>query len=305
MNTDRAAEQMGSPKNRRFFGVESSRAVEGKKSKIKISKIRRFILLGIIILFLLQFLRIKILVGGLTGSVAIWFVKLIDVFAYFESLVASKDFTLTALFAVLPVIAIYLIFGRAFCGWICPMDFLFEMVDKGRAAVQQSSRATVKISPKFGYVIAGLLLTISALIGIPLFTNYISHLTNFFRFLTGSVFFALNLPFEPIVLAYSGGVIIFLLLLEYFSPRLWCRVLCPVGKTYGLFNKVSLLKLKFIEGECGECSLCDQMCYMKVKIAQNIDKPGLRDINCIYCGRCVEGCETKGRLIKMKIGGMK
>jgi ferredoxin-type protein NapH len=272
--------------------------------KIRLSKIRRLVLLAIVVLFLLQFLRVKALVGGLSGSLAVWFVKLIDVFAYVESLIASMDFTTTALWAVLPVIAIYLIFGRAFCGWVCPMDFLFEMVDKVKVRSQKKTIAD-KISPKLGYVIAAILLGISALIEIPFFTNYISHLTNFFRLLTGSVFFALNLPFEPAVLAYSGSIIIMLLGLEYFFPRLWCRVLCPVGKTYGLFNKVSLLKLKFLEGECGECNLCEQMCYMNVKIARYIDKPGLRDANCIYCGRCVEGCETKGRLIKMKIGGFK
>ncbi|WP_333656487.1 4Fe-4S binding protein, partial [Dissulfurispira sp.] len=267
---------------------------------LRLSKLRRLVLLGIIILFLLQFVKIKVLVGGLSGSLVVWFVKLIDIFAYFESLISSRDFTTTAFWAVLPVIAIYLIFGRAFCGWVCPMDFLFEMVDRGRAAVQKSSRSAVKISPKLGYAIAGVLLGISALIEIPFFTNYLSHLTNFFRLLTGSVFFAFKLPVEPVVLAYSGGMITLLLGLEYFFPRLWCRVLCPVGKTYGLFNKVSFLKLKFMEGECGECNLCDQMCYMNVKIAKNIDQPGLRDTNCIYCGRCVEGCETKGKLIKMK-----
>lgn len=287
MSTDRAAEQQ-----------------MGKK--IKLSKLRRFILLGIIILFILQFLKIKVLVGGLTGSVAVWFVKLIDVFAYFESLVASKDFTTTAFIAVLPIIGIYLIFGRAFCGWVCPMDFLYEMVDKIRGNRQWAIGDRVKnISPKIGYGIAGVLLIVSALVNIPFFTNYISHLTNFFRMLTGGVFFVLDLPVEPSVLVFSMGVIFVLLFLEYLFPRLWCRVLCPVGKTYGLFNKISLLKLKFVEGECGQCNLCEQVCYMNVKIARHIDKPSLRDINCIYCGRCVEGCETKGRLIKMKIGGRK
>ncbi len=258
-------------------------------------------MLGILILFLLQFLKIKVLVGGLTGSLAIWFVNLIDVFAYFESLIASKDFTTTALLAVLPIIVIYLIFGRAFCGWVCPMDFLYEMIDGLKGNRQWTTGDVIKrISPKIGYVIVAALLIVSGMMNIPFFTNYISHLTNFFRLLTGSVFIVFNFPFDSVVLAYSGGMIFLLLGLEYFFPRLWCRVLCPVGKTYGLFNKVSLLKLKFIEGECGECNLCDQMCYMNVKIAKNIDQPGLRDINCIYCGRCVEGCGTKGRLIKMK-----
>jgi ferredoxin-type protein NapH len=280
----------------------------GQESRIRISRLRRFVLLGVIILFLLQFVRIKVLVGGLSGSLAVWFVNLIDVFAYLESLIASRDFTTTALLAVLPVIAIYLVFGRAFCGWVCPMDFLFEMVDriKIRSEDQKSRRVEERkrdfadrISPILGYAIAGVLLGVSALIEIPFFTNYISHLTNFFRLLTGSVFLAFNLPVEPIVLVYSGGMIILLLGLEYFFPRLWCRILCPVGKTYGLFNKVSILKLKFMQGKCGECNLCDMMCYMNVKIAENIDQPGLRDMNCIYCGRCVEGCETKGRLIKI------
>lgn len=266
-------------------------------SLLKLSTLRRFVMFSVLILFLLQFFRVRALVGGLTGSLAVWFVKLIDVFAYFESLIASKDFTSGALIAVLPIIGIYLIFGRAFCGWVCPMDFLFEMVDSFR----DWSKIKVKVSPKIGYVIAGGLLVISGAIGIPFFTNYISHLTNFFRFITGGVFLALDLPFEPSVLAYSGGVIVFLLAFEYIFPRTWCRVLCPVGKTYGLFNKVSLLRLKFQEGACGECNLCDRLCYMNVKIARHIDRPGLRDINCIYCGRCTEGCETKGKLVKLSL----
>ncbi|MDI6800739.1 MAG: 4Fe-4S binding protein [Thermodesulfovibrionales bacterium] len=279
---------------------QKSRSQESgeKKKKMPLSKLRRFVLLGIIILFLLQFLKIKVLVGGLSGSLAVWFVKLIDIFAYFESLIASKDFTLTAFLAVLPIIGIYLVFGRAFCGWVCPMDFLFEIVD----GFKNWSKVKVKASPKIGYVIAAALLITSGLIGVPFFTNYFSHLTNFFRFITGGVFFALDLPFEPSVLAYSGGIIVLLLVVEYIFPRTWCRVLCPVGKTYGLFNKISLIRLKFREGACGECNLCDQVCYMNVKIARHIDRSSLRDTNCIYCGRCAEGCETKGKLVKIKLG---
>ncbi len=302
MNTDRATEQQSSRKDLKTTALLNCCTTAPKGMIRRLSKVRRFVLLGIIILFLLQFLKVKVLVGGLTGSLAVWFVKLIDVFAYFESLIASKDFTTTALLAVVPVAAVYLIFGRSFCGWVCPMDFLYEMVDKIRGNRQWAIGDRVKmISPKIGYGIAGALLIVSGLLSIPFFTNYISHLTNFFRLLTGSVFFALNLPFEPTVLAYSGSIIIMLLGLEYFFPRLWCRVLCPVGKTYGIFNKISLLRLVFIEGECGECSLCDQKCYMRVNIARNIGESGLRDTNCIYCGRCVEGCETKGRLIKIKL----
>jgi len=297
VNIDRAVEQKSSSQQLNL--PFSKRWMEGL---LRLSKLRRFVLLGIILLFLLQFLRMKVLVGGLTGSVALWFVRLIDVFAYVESLFASRDFTITALVSVLPVVGIYLVFGRAFCGWVCPMDFLFEMIDKMRAR-DQKKKIVLKIPQETGYLFIIIFLWLSALMEIPIFTNYLSHLTNFFRLLTGTFFISFNLPFEPVVLFYSGGIIMLLLSLEYIMPRLWCRSLCPVGMIYGAFNKISLLRLRFKEGECGECGLCDQVCYMGVKIAQNIDKPGLRDTNCIYCGRCVEGCETKGRLIKMKIGG--
>ncbi len=281
MNIDRAVEQM------------SSRA-ENKKFSIKISKLRRFVMLGIIVLFLLQFLRIKVLVGGLSGSLTIWFVKLIDVFAYLESLVASRIFAVTAFWAVLPVIAIYIISGRAFCGWVCPMDFLYEIVDRAKG-----ESLKFKLPSGTGYAIAGILLLISGLIGIPFFTNYISHLTNFFRFLTGGFFLLFRLPVEGTVIIYSGGMIVLLLVLEYLSPRLWCRALCPVGKVYGLFNKFSLIRLKFLEGECGECNYCEHVCYMKVKLTPYLDQKSLRDSNCIYCGRCVEACNTKAGLIKI------
>ncbi len=265
------------------------------KKRIPLSTLRRFVMLGIIALFLLQFLRIKILVGGLTGSLALWFVNLIDVFAFLENLFSSKDLTVIALVSVLPVFAIYTIIGRAFCGWVCPMDLLFEMVDRVKGLRLNIRKGKEKI----GYGLAGILLIVSALIGIPFFTNYLSHLTNFFRFLTGGIFLVLRLPVDNTVIVFSVGMIVLFLILDYIFPRLWCRTLCPVGKVYGLFNKLSLIRIKFLEGECGECHYCEELCYMQVKLTPYLDRKSLRDSNCIYCGRCVDACNTKGRLIKI------
>jgi len=252
-------------------------------------------MLGILVLFLLQFFRINFLVGSLSGSVAIFFVKLIDPFAYLESLIASKNFTIKAFIAVLPIMGVALIFGRAFCGWICPMDFLFESVS--RAKNRQEKR--VKISSGIGYIIAGIILIISGVLGIPFFTNYLSHLTNFFRAISSGIYLVSDLPVETLVLYFSISVISLLLVLEVFLPRLWCKMLCPVGKIYGLFNKISFLKLKFLQGECGKCNLCEKVCYMDVKMTPYLDRSFLRDTNCIYCGKCVERCETKGKLLKI------
>lgn len=300
-----------------------------------LSKLRRFVMASFLMLFILQFARIKVLVGGLTGSVAVWLVKLIDPFAFAESLAASGEITAVALTAVLPVIAVYLVFGRAFCGWVCPMDFLYEMVDSVKRRIREpgardrkakdaeqgalySARETENgehkrgdsgriprrrgIPPRTGYFIAAGLLAFSAIAGIPFFTNYLSHLTNFFRALTGGLFLSLDLPVETPVLLCSAGAVTVLLALEYVFPRLWCRVLCPVGKTYGLFNRISLLRLTVEEGKCERCALCDQKCYMQVEISRHTDRGVIRDGNCIYCGRCVEGCATRNSVIAMKLG---
>ncbi len=276
------------------------------KAFLKPSRLRRIVLLSITTLFLLQFLRIKILVGGPTASLAFWSINLINVFAFLESFSASKSITMQALTGVLPVVGIYLIFGRAFCGWCCPMDFLFEMVHKTgvrgvHPPLAKGGKRGFFHSHNFGYIIAAALLLLSAILGVPFFTRYLSHLTNFFMVFNSSVFLALDLPVSKTVLIYSGAAILSLLLLEYFVPRTWCKILCPVGITYGLFNKVSLLKLRFKEGNCGECNLCEQVCYMDVRITPYLDQPGLRDTNCIYCGRCAEGCGTKGKLISMSL----
>ncbi len=262
---------------------------------MKTSVIRRFVLLAVIILFLLQFFKLKALVGGLSGSLVVWSLTFLDIFAYFETLIASLEFTQQAFFSAIPLIAVYLIFGRAFCGWVCPMDLIFELVNRAK----KWRKMKLNIPPYIGYILVLLFFASSFFAEMPIFTNYLSHLTNFFRMLTSGVFLSLNLPVDKTVFYFSGGVIFFLLGLEYFSPRLWCRVLCPLGKTYGLFNKVSLLKLKIEGGRCAHCNVCEQLCYMDVKISY-VNEVALRDSNCIYCGRCTENCGEK--IIKMKLG---
>ncbi|MBN2655117.1 MAG: 4Fe-4S binding protein [Nitrospirae bacterium] len=266
----------------------------------KLSTLRRFVLIAVVVFFLLQFLRVKIAVGSLTGSLAIWFVNLLDVFAYLESIFASKDFGLIALLSALPILVVYLIFGRSFCGWVCPMDYIFHVADR----IRKCKIFDFKISPNYGYIIPLVFLAVSFAVGIPVFTNYFSHLTNFFRSLTGAYFFFMDLPVAVDVIIFSFAVIGFLIILELIFPRMWCRLICPVGRVYGLFNKVSRLKLMITDNDlCKGCKACDRACYMGVKVSdyvKNGDKI-IRDSNCIFCGRCIEACNTKSKIIKMNL----
>lgn len=268
---------------------------------MSLNKLRRLVLVIILLLFILQYFGLKIVTGSLSGSVVFWLISMIDVFAFIETTIASRELSLQTFYALIPVLIIYLVFGRAFCGWVCPMDLLFELVEKIRSkfiSILKPSNLNKNLK-KIGYIFALILMVSSAITEIPLFTNYLSHLTNFFRALNSFVFALISVPFEMSVLIYSVIAIFLLLILEAIYPRLWCKSLCPIGKTYGLFNKISLLNLSVEKSSCINCEACDKECYMDVDLSSNTHKLSIRDSNCILCGRCVEICKGKTKTLNL------
>lgn len=264
---------------------------------------RRLILLIVISLFVLQCFGLKVLVGSLSGSLLLWYVSLIDIYAFLETLVACKSIEFTAVYAFLPIFIVYLTIGRAFCGWVCPMDFLFELVSvfkkKIKAVSTTIDSSKTKILKTTGYAFAVSILVISAVLEIPVFTNYLSHLTNFFRTLNSLLFAVLGTPFTTSILLYSFAGLVVLFALEYVSPRLWCKYLCPLGKIYGLLNYKSLLRISVAKDTCIKCENCDNVCYMGIKISKHTDKNEIRDADCIFCGRCVKVCKNKANTLSL------
>ena len=45
-----------------------------------------------------------------------------------------------------------------------------------------------------------------------------------------------------------------------FAERPFCRTACPLGATFGLFNKVSLFRMSVDEGLCTQCDACYEIC---------------------------------------------
>ena len=79
-------------------------------------------------------------------------------------------------------------------------------------------------------------------------------------------------------IAILFAVIIFSLMI--FRP--FCRVLCPLGAIYGLFNPLSWYNYKHNQELCSDCGTCAHHCRMEVDPARAANSP-----ECIRCGECI------------------
>ncbi len=183
-------------------------------------------------------------------------------------------------------LAAALIFGRVWCGWICPFGSLLEWL---------SPRQTISKVPdkwraaKFLLFIA---LIFAALLGNQslVFLDPISLLTRSmtaalwpglrflifglegflyqFDFLWPALDAAnakLLLPlFQGIESVFSASLPIFLFFavvvgLNWIAERFWCRYLCPLGGFLGLVSRAAVIRRE-VSTDCTSCNRCSKIC---------------------------------------------
>ena len=81
------------------------------------------------------------------------------------------------------------------------------------------------------------------------------------------------------------GILGLVLLASVFIHRPFCKYLCPLGAFYGLFAKISLLKIRLDKDKCIGCAACEKCCDMQVKPQMDPNSA-----ECIRCGKCVAAC---------------
>ncbi len=139
-----------------------------------------------------------------------------------------------------------LIFGRVFCGFLCPFgalqDFLTKFVPK---------RWQRRVPPRFHRPGLWIKYGVLALIVIPaLLGSHVSLYQYFEPF--GTVFFL------------SPSVLLWTLALGFIGasavvPRFYCRYACPLGAALALGSLVALKRIDRVE-QCTHCKVCEQDC---------------------------------------------
>lgn len=240
----------------------------------------------------------------------------LDPLLILANLLASRVF-LTGSFLALITILLTLVFGRAWCGWICPLGTVLDLFSlkrwRGKRNAPGESWRGIK------YILLIMIATAALLGNLTLLV--LDPLTLLFRSLTISIWPVLDrvvtaleillyqvpwlaeplsgfdawirprlLPPEPIV--YRGAILFGLLfvgiiLLNLWAERFWCRYLCPLGGLLGLLSKLAVFRRQ-VSPDCKGCRLCTAACPTGTidPLKNYASDPG----ECTLCLECLEVC---------------
>ncbi len=184
------------------------------------------------------------------------------------------------------LLAIALLGGSFYCGWLCPFGLFQEILSWLGKKISPSGKVLkipLKLEKKliiFRYAL--LLVGLISLLGIYLpnvLTEISSPLQTFSSVLTR------NISYIKTSTWIIFGVV---LILSIFIERPFCRYLCPQGALYGLLSLGRILTIKRNKNTCVSCGLCDRSCPMQIQISE---KNQIRNTQCINCFRCISSCK--------------
>jgi polyferredoxin len=250
-----------------------------------------------VVFFALFVYLVMVTTAALIGGYPVeWFLGFDPLVATATALAGGSLTTALAWAVVLAVLT--LIFGRFFCGWLCPMGTLHHVLGWVGRLRRVPDRVTQNL-PRPAYrlkyfILIGLL--VAALLG----SNQVGLLDpiafSWRAFATVLVPAGSNLAFG----IYQGerhfhfstliaALFVAALSLNLFVPRLYCRLLCPLGALLGLFARFSLFRLQKSAELCKDCNVCGADC-------QGAANPQgtLRVSECMLCLNCQKSCPRGG-----------
>jgi len=201
-----------------------------------------------------------------------------------------QDFYLVALMMIIGVVFVVLftvIFGRIFCGWVCPQTIFMEMVfRKIEYAIEGDRGAQIRLDKQ----------------------NWNAEKIRK-RGFKWTIFFMISFIIANVFLAYfiGGDTLIQYIFIEptehistlitllifttiFFSVFSWfreqvCIIACPYGRLQGVLldNKTINIAYDYVRGEKEKG---------RAKFKKNEDRPESGKGDCIDCNQCVQVCPT-------------
>ncbi len=175
------------------------------------------------------------------------------------------------------------LFGRMMCGWLCPFGLVQELLGK----LNRHPRTLPRWMGYLKYaVLVGLVLIVPYMTGIPWFCRLCPQ-----GALEGGIFQPLLHPeLRPLIGSWwytKIAILVGVMLAAVFYRRPFCHSICPLGAFFSLFNRFSLIRLRFDPEKCTDCGWCVQHCPQGLDPRREVDN--YLCVGCLECAKCPFG----------------
>jgi len=229
-------------------------------------------------------------------------------FILFGGAFGPHDFYLLGLSMIAAIVFIFLftaVFGRIFCGWVCPQTVMLEMVFRkidywieGSAADQRRLDAAPWTGPKI----------------VRKASKYIVYFV--LSFLVANMMLAwvigieklLTIIREPVQAHITGFTAIMIFTGVFYWIFIWfreqaCILVCPYGRLQGVLMDQNSIVIAYdylrgeprgkmkrdavrTEGDCIDCHQCVEVCPTGIDIRNGTQ------LECVNCTACIDACDS-------------
>ena len=248
--------------------------------------LRRISQISILGLFLLGPLTgLWIVKGNLSSSVILDTLPLTDPFLFLQTLAAGHPAASTAALGAALVTLFYLLVGRMYCSWVCPVNIVTDSAAWLRRKLGISGPN--RLSRNTRYWMLAMVMVLATSTGV-LVWEWLNPVTMLQR----GLLFGMGLAWLIILAVFLFDL--------FMSPRAWCSHLCPMGAFYSLIGSRALLRVSAARrdqcNDCGECyEVCPEPQVIKpaLKGAKQDHSPHILARECTNCARCIDICSER------------
>lgn len=177
-----------------------------------------------------------------------------------------------------------LVFGRAWCGWLCPGAALQEMLFAVNDRRLENRRDWIRWAIWIPWI--------SSLALVAFFAGGYERVDFFYRTQNGVS-----------VSDTSGYIVYYAVLAVFFSTALiagrraachricWMSPFMVIGRKLSNALRLPALRLAVSPERCVKCEACARNCPMSLDVAQMVQSGRLEHSECALCGTCVDSCK--------------
>lgn len=195
--------------------------------------------------------------------------------------------------ALAVMVLLTLIGPRLFCGWVCPVGALQELLAMlGRQLGLKPVRYgfTLAHGIRLGFFLAFVFLSLTLLLNVvwqgKVYPRSIYDFVN--------VFHSLEMPegdagLTDLILQYLPLVVTVVLGVWLYRP--FCHFLCPIGLITHWLEQISLFRVSFRRSACTDCGLCTAQAPCTA--VPDILRSATVRPDCFSCNDCIEACPER------------